>query len=195
MANTTPDLMTDIIEGLRACTNVRVTVGETADLSGRTITINRNKLNTIVGSYPILYRLVHKCWSNFPDPPCSEKTYLFVWVLSADEYCVNHTTIKWERATPNTFVHLWSVVDRIQLSLVRAGLEWIVASRNCATYCKSTGMVGPLDAHMYSREVVPPEQIEKMEEDFVPMTFRNEVADFCSYHDFCESTKTSGPGT
>ncbi|KAI6986055.1 hypothetical protein KC359_g8913 [Hortaea werneckii] len=160
------------------------------DLTGNTISISRVKLNTMIKSYHILYELVHKCWSNFPEPPCSEKTYVFVWALASDDYCFNHGTISWERSTPNTFVHLWSIIDRIKLSLEREGLSWIVNGRNCAEYCRSTGMSGPLDAHMYTRETVPPIEITKMDEDFFPMIYSDEKGDHCSYHDFCESVKT-----
>lgn len=188
------NIFTDVVESLRKCATVRVVVDGKPNEFENVISISRIKLNDLINAYPLIYELVHKCWSNFPDPPCDERTYVFLWALACDNYCFNHGTISWERSTPNTFVHMWSIIDRMRLVLVRHGLGWVMVGRNCADFCRSTGMVGPLDANMYVPELVVPSEIIRIDDDFVPLTFKDETAEFCSYHDFRMSAKTSGPG-
>jgi hypothetical protein len=187
------NLFTDVVESLRRCATVRVVVDGKPNEFENVISISRIKLNDLINAYPLIYELANKCWSNFPDPPCDERTYVFMWALACDNYCFNHGTISWERSTPNTFVHMWSIIDRMRLVLVRHGLGWVMVGRNCADFCRSTGMVGPLDANMYVPELVVPSEIVKIDDDFVPLTFKNEISEFCSYHDFKASVRTAGP--
>lgn len=186
------DLFSEVILKLRACASVPVVIDEVTNTSRKSISISRLKLNQMINSYWTLYKLVHKCWSNLPDPPCSEKTYLFMWAIACDDYSFNHGTISWEGSTLNTFVHLWSIIDRIKLSLERVGLSWIVGERNCADYCKSVGVTGPLDEHMYPPEFVVPDEILKIDEDVMQMVYEDSKEEFCSFHDFTMSTYVRG---
>lgn len=179
------DLFEDIVACLNKVSNVPVELDTVMDAYSKKIVLSRMKLNEIVSSYNIIYALVHKCWSSLPDPPCDEKTYIFVWMFAAENYCVNHNTISWEGANPNTFVHLWSIVDRIRVALEGGRLNWVVGSRNCADYTKTTGMTGPLDQYMYSSEYVTPAEILAMDTDLIMPTYRDEKKEFCSYYDFC----------
>lgn len=181
------DTFSDLIKTLNACSNVPVVVDGNPSSTSNIISVSRVKANTMINSYRTIYTLVNKCWSNFPEPPCDEKTYVFMWVIASEGYSVNHDTIKWEGSNPNTFVHLWSIVDRIRPSLEQSGMSWIVDSRNCAHYCGSTGMTGPLDAHMYPPELVTPIEIDKMDEDATPLTHQDRRSEFCSFYDFTMS--------
>lgn len=193
MATSNFDLFSDVLESLKKCATVPVVVDGNPNSMERRISISRIKLGQMVKSYPVMFELANKCWSNFPEPPCSERTYVFMWAIACSDYSFNHGTISWERSTPNTFVHLWSIVDRMKLRL--SNLNWIIGTRNCADYCRSTGMTGPLDASMYARENTTPHEILKIDSDFVPLTFKDEVGEFCSYDDFCSSVMTKGVGT
>ncbi len=181
------DIFSDSITALRSCASVNVVIDGNPSLVRNVISVSRVKMSTMISSYRTLYTLVNKCWSNLPEPPCSERTYVFMWMIASEGYAVNHNTIKWEGSSPNTFVHLWSIVDRMRPTLEGSGLSWIVDSRNCANYCGTTGMTGPLDVHMYPPEFVTPIEIIKMDEDTTPFTHENKRAEFCSFYDFTMS--------
>lgn len=182
------DIFSDSIKVLKNCATVPVVVDGNPNMMKTTIPISRVKMNTMINSYGIMYTLVNKCWSNFPEPPCDERTYVFMWAIASEGYSVNHNTIRWEGSTPNTFVHLWSIVDRIRPALESHALAWIVDSRNCVSYCRTTGMTGPLDVHMCPPETVTPIEITKMDEDTVPFVHDDTRAEFCSFYDFTMST-------
>ena len=178
------NLFESIIESLIATAVVPVVVDGTLTTNTATISISRMKIMQILSAYPFVYKLVNKCWSNFPEPPCCERVYVFVWAMACDNYCLNHSTIAWEKSTPNTFVHMWSVIDRMKYSFERQGIGWIVGTRSCADFCRSMMMSGPLDAIMYEPEFITPPEITKLEEDFVPITLKQESGSFSSFYDF-----------
>ena len=186
--------ITNIIEELRGCAAVPVMLDASPSASTNAISVSRVKMNSMLKSYGTVYSLVNKCWSNLPDPPATERTFVFMWAIAIEGYGMNHSTVKWEGSTPNTFVHMWSIVDRIKSELGRAGLGWVLESRNCEDYCKSTGMSGPLDAHMYSHELVVPTEILSLDEDAVPLVYDNKIEDFSSFYDFVMTARVNeGP--
>lgn len=188
--NESTNMFVDVIQSLRSCATVSVNVDAKPSASTNGISISRMKMNQMINAYSMMYKIVHQCWSNLPDPPCNEKTFVFMWVIASDDYNVNHGTIAWEGSNPNTFVHLWSIVDRIRIPLENANMAWVVGTRNCADYCKTTGMNGPLDTHMYPHENVTPQQITLMSKDVNAMRYVNVSTEFCSFYDFNMSTIT-----
>ena len=190
MSNSFPS----VIEKLKENANVRVVVDANPSMYMNVMSVSRLKLTTILNTYAPLYELVNKCWSNLPNPPHDDRMYVFMWVMACENYSVNHSTIKWEGATPNTFVHLWSIMDRMKHSLERLNLSWVVGPRNCADYCRRMGMTGPLDSLMYVPELVVPVEITKMEEDFIPISFESESRSFCSFYEFNKSVKVDDHG-
>lgn len=177
-------LFDDVMQQLRSCSAVPVVMDAAPNMIRNKISISRVKMTYMVQSYDILFTLVNKCWSNLPEPPCSEKTHLFMWVIAADYYSLDHSTINWEGSGPNTFAHLWSIIDRMGISLERAKLNWILDTRTCKGYCASTGMTGPLDRHMYPPEYVTPTEIERIDEEIIPLVHEDSRVEFCSFYNF-----------
>lgn len=192
MAN--KDMFSTLIDSLKEHSHCDVVVDAPPGIHRNVISVSRLKMNTLISWYGLLSQLSHKYWSNLPDPPSGEKTYIFLWTIACDEYCVNNTTMSWEGSTINTFIHLWSVVDRMRYSFEREGLGWLISTRNCADYCKSMSIPGPLDAHLYRPELVFPVDLDEIDNDIFPMVFTNHCESFESFYDFTMSVSVSrGP--
>lgn len=101
-------LSTTVIASLKSISNVPVYIGQREGDDEQSIVISAIKLNELVDMYEDLYQFVHETWRNLPLPPDCERTFVIMWLISAEDYCLNHFSIKWEKATSNTFVHLWS---------------------------------------------------------------------------------------
>jgi len=180
-----------VIESLNEHSHGEVVVDAPPGTHKNVISVSRLKMNTLLDWYESLSQLTHKYWSNLPDPPSGEKTYIFLWTIACDDYCVNNTTMCWEGSTINTFIHLWSIVDRMRYSFEREGLGWLLSTRNCADYCKSMSIPGPLDAHLYRPEVVFPIDLDEIENDIFPLVFTTHCESFESFYDFLTSVTTS----
>ncbi len=185
----TTSLSKDIVNQLTKVCKTKVTLDEIVDDKNKIISVSRTKLSEIIKRYAKIYELVNKCWSNLPPPPCTEGTYVFIWMMISDNYGVNHTTIEWSGSTPNTFVHLWSIMDRIKLSLEETGLYWIVGDRSCTGYYRETGLTGPLDQMMYIPETEPLPCIDDMDDELFRPSYTDDPQEFCSFLDFCTSVK------
>lgn len=179
-----------IIKELKEVASVDVLVTESTNVDPSVIVIDDMKMNEIMAAYDYLRMLVHRTWSNLPTPPVKEKTHVFVWLIASRNYCINHSTIKWPGSNPNTFVHLWSIMDRIKSSLTSVDSSWLIGSRDCVQYCSTTGMNWPMDTHMYAKQEVIPDQIAKMERK--PEIFRHDptTKEFSSSYDFQMSAYT-----
>lgn len=182
-------LRSTIIAELKQVATVDVKIGEETSLDPSIITIDEMKMNEVMAGYNYLNTLVHKAWSNLPTPPVKEKTHVFVWFIASRGYCINHSTIRWPGSSPNTFVHLWSIMDRIKYSLTGMDSSWLIGSRDCIQYCSTTGMNWPMDSHMYTREHDVPDQIKMMETR--PEIFRYDptTREYSSFYDFQMSTR------
>lgn len=184
------DLGSIIIKELKAVATVEVVVTDSANTDRSVITIDSMKLIEIMAGYDYLRTIVSRTWSNLPSPPVKEKTHVFVWLIASRDYCINHSTIKWPGASPNTFVHLWSIMDRIKSSLVGVDSSWLIGSRDCVQYCSTTGMNRPMDTYMYTKEDVVPRQIAMMEMNPEIFTHDPTSKEFDSFYDFQMSTYT-----
>jgi hypothetical protein len=187
------DLSPIIIKELKEVATVNVVVTDNMNTDTSVITIDSGKLREIMCGYDYLRTLVNRTWSNLPTPPVKEKTHVFVWLIASRDYCINHSTIKWPGASPNTFVHLWSIMDRIKSSLMGVDSSWLIGSRDCVQYCSTTGMNMPMDTYMYMKEGIVPDQIAMMERR--PEIFRHDPTsrEFDSFYDFQMSTYTPKP--
>ncbi len=188
------NLQSDVIAGLREIATVPVVVDR--DVVGNppmgSIVIESRKLYEIIVSYDDICAVSHKCWSNLPDSPVAEPAHVFMWMISCRDYDVNHSTLRWPGSTPNTFVHLWSILDRMKPSLTSMDMTWLMGTRTCVDYCTSTGMDGPMDAKMYARENVVPSLIENVGSDPGVFMYEPVHRDFDSYMDFQMSTIMQG---
>lgn len=184
------DLKSTIIKGLKEVATVDVVVTDSLNVQGSVIVIESSKMDEIIAGYDHLRTVVHRTWSNLPTPPVKEKTHVFVWLIASREYTVNHSTIKWAGSSPNTFVHLWSIMERIKASLTDVDSGWLIGSRDCVQYCMNTGMTGPMDAKMYTSEHIVPEQIVNMERNPEIFRFDPRTEEFSSFYDFQMSTYT-----
>lgn len=184
------DLRSIIIRELKEIASVDVLVTESTNVDQSVIVIDSMKMNEIMAGYDYLRTLVHRTWSNLPSPPVKEKTHVFVWLIASRDYCINHSTIRWAGSSPNTFVHLWSIMDRIKSSLTSVDSSWLIGSRDCVQYCSTTGMNWPMDSHMYVKQQVIPEQIMRMEKK--PEIFKHDptTKEFSSSYDFQMSAYT-----
>lgn len=184
------ELRGTIIKELREIATVDVLVTESLNVDPSAIVIDIMKMNEIMAGYDYLRMLVHQAWSNLPTPPVREKTHVFVWLIASRNYCINHSTINWPGSNPNTFVHLWSIMDRIKSSLTAIDTSWLIGHRDCVQYCSTTGMNWPMDTHMYAKQEMIPDQIASMEKR--PEIFRHDptTREFSSSYDFQMSAYT-----
>ena len=150
------------IASLRAASKVTVFVGERTGSYGDSILISEVKMNMIARAYENIYAFTHKAWRNIPDAPGCEPPYVIMWMLACEDYEVNHNTIAWQGAGPNTFVHIWSMIERLRNTLVEAGAEWVMGSRDSVGYCEATNTIGSTDAHIYMSEQLVLPQVASM---------------------------------
>jgi len=184
------ELGSKIIRELKEVATVDVVVDGSTSRKVGAIVIDTMKLKEIMCGYDYLRSIVQRTWSNLPSPPVPEKTHVIVWVIVTNDYGINHSTIRWPGANPNTFVHLWSIMDRIKMSLTGVDVGWLVGSRNCIDYCSTTGMSLPIDTYMYPREQVTPDPIAKMKMNPEPHVFEELDVVNDSFYDFVMSTYT-----
>lgn len=111
-----------------------------------------------------------------------------MWLICSEAYSVDHNMTLWEGATINTFVHLWSIIDRTRTALEGMGVLWIVEGRTFVGYCADMGAPEPLDTYMYQPESRTPVHIQRLEQDLFEPIFENTKAEVYSYYDFCMST-------
>lgn len=184
------NLYSTIIRELKEIASVEVVLSENPAPNESVITIDTMKMKEIIAGYNHLQTIVQKTWSNLPSPPVKEKTHVFVWLIASVGYCVNYSTIKWPGSSPNTFVHMWSIMDRIKSSLTVIDTNWLVGPRDCVQYCLSTGMKWPMDSHMYQSQQTSVDQIKLMEMRPEVFKFDPTTREFDSFYDFHMSTRT-----
>lgn len=185
------DLRADIVKTLKSIATVPVFEGVRSTGSDRdvdSILINTVKLQEVVETYEFLYRNVHRAWSNLPEPPECDMTFVVAWLLMTEGYCINHCTISWPGANSNSFVHLWSIMDRMRQSLESTNMNWLLGSRDCVGYSEVMGMTGPIDTRMYPREIVTPHQIVNMRQSRFAFVRDDTPAEFLSFYDMHVST-------
>ncbi|KAK3634121.1 hypothetical protein LTR56_015467 [Elasticomyces elasticus] len=124
------------------------------------ILISSVKLGELVGMYRDLYAFTHSAWRNLPNPPGCEPVFVLMWMISAENYDVNHFTITSQEATSNTCVHLWSIIDRIRTVLESNSADWLVGPRNPLGYSASMNMPGAADEYLYPSESIVPPHVE-----------------------------------
>jgi len=181
----------NIIADLRKVATVPVVMdSDVCDVRTRgEIVVECTKVNEIVSSYDALCTMSHKSWSNLPQPPVDESTHVFIWMIVCRGYTINHSTIMWPSSSPNTFVHLWSILDRMKSALTSLDMTWLMGSRTCVDYCTSTGMDGPMDTNMYVKERVLPDALALMKRDEQVFSYGSVMRDYVSYMDFHVSTQ------
>jgi len=184
------DLGAKIIKELNEVATVAVDMTGTGNANTSQIVVDTMKLREVMCGYDYLREVVHKTWSNLPPSPVPEKTHVVVWLIICNDYGINHSTIRWPGSSPNTYVHLWSIMDRIKTSLTNIDANWLVGSRDCVEYCTTTGMNKPMDQYMYGSEHITPDPIEAMEMNPELLTYEHVGMDFDSFYDFHMSTIT-----
>lgn len=156
------EMYNDVLRQLRKESKKAISLDEVVTEPNKSISISRTKLSEILQNCETMYGLVNKCWSNLPNPPCSEKTYVFVWMMMSEEY-------------------------GIKIGLEGTDMRWIVGARTCTGYYQDMGMTGPMDEKMYMPEIETLEQIEKLKNDDNEIKFSHQLNEFASYLDFCIS--------
>jgi hypothetical protein len=150
----------NIIESLRSIAKVPVYLGEREAMSGQSILISQVKMSEVVAMYKGLYEFTHKAWRNLPPPPDCEAVFVIIWMLTSENYDINHFTIEWKGSTANTFVHLWSIIERLKTILQPMDLTWLVAARDPLGYSKTMKMTGAADKYLYPIDPIVPPHID-----------------------------------
>jgi len=190
----TTETTTAAITFLRTVAKVPVFVGERLEVSGDSILISELKMGVIAGIYEKIYSFTHRAWRNMPPAPGCDPPYVIMWMLACEDYEVNHNTISWTGARPNTFVHIWSMIERLSGMFMETGVEWVVGPREAAGYCTATNVVGPADTHIYSRELHTPPQVVAMAMSMRTSTSMPVNREFLSFFDMEVSAMMPGSG-
>lgn len=180
-------LLNDIIASLKKVSNVPVYVGERESVAWNAILISILKLNELTNMYSTLYAFTHSTWRNLPSAPGCESVFVLMWIISCENYDVNHFTINWPEATSNTFVHLWSVIDRLRTTLQSTDAEWLLGPRNAVSYCESMNIPGAAETHLYPSESILPPHIEIFSTNMNKMKEVSLTRSYGSYYDFMRS--------
>jgi len=182
-------LTNTIIAALKRIALVPVYVGERQNVGEDSILISSIKLGELTQMYSDLYQFSHKAWRNLPTPPECESTFVFMWMIASDSYDVNHFTIRWQDATPNTFVHLWSIIDRLRTMLEPANTAWLLNSRDPVGYSTSMNMTGAADTYLYPKESIVPPHVEIFSSNMSRMKCTQLNKDYASSYDFMQSLR------
>jgi hypothetical protein len=187
------DMGTALLKELRAIAIIPVIMDVRVNANEQAIVVSSTRLNEMMRYYRGLCMVVRKCWSNLPPAPVSECSHVVMWMIACENYGVNHSTIRWDGANLNTFVHLWSIMDRIKPTLSSMDLGWLMGSRSCVEYCLKSGAEGPMDSYMYSKERVPPEQLTNMLANREALRYKHLGKQFDSFYDMMRSTRVPKP--
>lgn len=180
-------LSNDVIACLKKVSNVPVYIGGRESVVGDSIVISTIKMNALLDMYSDLYAFTYSAWRNLPSAPDCEPTYVLMWMISCEDYDVNHITINWPEATSNTFIHLWSIIDRLRTILQETNAEWLLGPRNGVNYFKFMNMPGAADSHMYLSESILPPHFEIFSASMSKMKETNLTRDYTSSLDFMTS--------
>jgi hypothetical protein len=137
--------------------------------------------------YDKIHTFMHSIWRNLPTPSDCEPTFVIIWMISAENYDVNHLTVSWEGSTANTFVHLWSSIDRMRNTMDTMTTYWLLGSRGPMGYAEFTKMPGAADTYLYPREMITPPHIGVLVEEMDRCTTTDLNEEFESFFDFRQS--------
>ena len=180
MASST-DIVAEMMTVLRRIANVPVHANVKPVSDENSIMISTMKMNELVGMYKQLYQFTSTVWKNLPPTIDYEPVFMIVWMLASENYDINHFTITWPGSTQSTFVHLWSIVNRIRTVLDTETANWFIASRDPVGYCTALEVTGPADAHLYLKERTIPHHIEVFAKDANRITTKDVPDDYDSY--------------
>jgi hypothetical protein len=174
-------LATEMIRCLKAVANVPVYTDSKPNVYEDAIMISTTKLADIVSLYGKFFQFTSTAWSNLPDPPECEKAFVIAWMIASESYDVNHFSIKWSGSNPNTFVHLWAIINRLRTVFDTNTANWFINSRDPVGYCNAMNMTGPADQHIYVRETIMPHHIKVLEEDERLVVTEEVISENASY--------------
>jgi hypothetical protein len=187
------DMSAALVKELRSVATIPVIMDVKTSSTQQAIVVSSTRLNEMMRYYPQLCMIVRKCWSNLPPPPVKECAHVIMWAIACENYGVNHSTIRWEGANLNTFVHLWSIMDRIKPTLTSMDLGWLMGSRSCVEYCLKSGADGPMDSYMYMRTHETPQSIVRMMSDREAFTYQPVGMSYDSFYDMTRSMRVPKP--
>ncbi|OAP53935.1 hypothetical protein AYL99_11815 [Fonsecaea erecta] len=180
-------LSNNIIAALKRLATVPVYVGERQTIDTDSILISPGKLDDLVGVYESLYAFTHTIWRNLPDPPDCERVYVIMWMISAENYDVNHFSVPWQNTSPNTYMHLWSAIDRFRTMIDTSSAFWLIGSRGPVGYAEFMNLPGAADTHLYPREEVMPPHIGVLSSNMQRCVVTELHTDYPSSYDFKRS--------
>ncbi|KAK2598040.1 hypothetical protein QQS21_005817 [Conoideocrella luteorostrata] len=98
------------IDEVEKFSTVPVYVGDKESIAVDSVSISPVKLDELVQMYEKMYHSP----THYGVLTDSEPAFVIVWMIAAENYEVNHFTVKWDGVSVNTFVHLRSTIDRLK---------------------------------------------------------------------------------
>lgn len=173
-----------IITQLKRFCKVSVYVGERESTTTDSVSVSPVKLDELVAMYEKIYRFTHTIWRNLPTPPDCEPALVIIWMIASENYDINHFTVSWEGVSANTFVHLWSTIDRLKNTMDSMTAYWLLGSRGPMGYAERTGMPGAADTYLYPKEIITPPHIGVLVKEADRAIITDLDEDFASFYDF-----------
>lgn len=180
-------LSNSVVSELKRFSNVPVFVGSRESTTADSISISPVKLDELVTIYPKIHTFTHTIWRNLPSPPDCEPAFVIMWMIASEGYDINHRTVSWEGTSANTFVHLWSTIDRLKSNIDEMTVIWLMGSRNPMGYAEHMRMPGAADMYLYPKEMITPPHIEVLAKNARGCKVTDLTEDFASFYDFRQS--------
>ncbi len=180
-------LSNSVITQLKRFSKVPVYVGAKESAVTESITISPVKLDELISMYEKIYTFTHTIWRNLPTPPECEPAFVIVWMIAADNYDINHLSVSWEGTSANTFVHLWSTIDRLKNTIDSMTSSWLLYNRGPTGYAEYTKMPGAADTYLYPKEMITLPHIGVLVEEADRRTVTDLTEDFESFYEFRQS--------
>ena len=184
-----------VITSLKEFASVPVYVGERQNIGEDSILISPVKMDELVNMYNDLYAFTYTTWRNLPNPPDCEPTFVLMWMISAENYDVNHFSVSWQGTASNTFVHMWSIIDRLRTTIDTTSSSWLLGSRSPVGYTESMNMAGAADVYLYTKDTIVAPHIDVLCESMSKVTRTELTREYASYFDFKRSMTLSRPKT
>lgn len=108
-------------------------------------------------------------------------------MMVADNYDTNHFSVSWEGTSANTFVHLWSTIDRLRNTIDLKTSFWLLGTKGPTGYAEHTGMSGAADTYLYPREMITLPYIGVLARELNQCVSTDLTEDFESFYEFRKS--------
>lgn len=137
-----------------------------------------------VAIYGTIHAFVHTVWKNLNGSPDYKRAFVVMWMIASDGYDINHHSVSWRDMRPNTFVHIWSTMDRLRTVIDPVTASWLLGTRGPVEYAETMGMPGPADVYLYPKETTTIPHIEVFSANNSRCTSTDLGTEYASLFDF-----------